>query len=199
MNGLKKNIFLIFCLLFCMNTYSDNFLPETKLVSNTYSENSFPLITADKKAIIFYDQNDYEGVIRAIIDLQSDIEKVTSLKPGIYASGKYSAMPVIIGTAGRSKDVDRLIETGKINSDDLKNKWESFVITVLDNPFDKVDKALVIAGSDKRGTIYGIYERSKQLGVSPWYWWGDVPVKNQKEVYVNNVSFTSGEPKVRYR
>ena len=88
MNGLKKNIFLIVCLLFGMNTYSDNLLPETKLVSNTYSENSFPLITADKKAIIFYYQNDYVGVIRAIPDLQSDIDKVTSLRSGLYASGK---------------------------------------------------------------------------------------------------------------
>jgi hypothetical protein len=54
-------------------------------------------------------------------------------------------------------------------------------------------------GSDKRGTIYGIYELAQQLGVSPWYWWADVPVKHRASAYVLAGRYTSGEPKVKYR
>ena len=88
---------------------------------------------------------------------------------------------------------------GKLNDSDLKGKWESFVIATVENPAPGVKQALVIAGSDKRGTIYGIYELSEQLGVSPWYWWADVPPKHRKEAYVLPGRYASGEPVVKYR
>ncbi len=70
-----------------------------------------------------------------------------------------------------------------MNVDSIKNKWEAYQIQIINNPFKGIDKRLVIAGSDKRGTAYGVFEISKQMGVSPWYWWADVPVKKKKEVY----------------
>ncbi|MEF9477860.1 glycosyl hydrolase 115 family protein [Chryseobacterium sp. 1B4] len=79
----------------------------------------------------------------------------------------------------------------------MKGKWESFVITTIEN--SKFQKQLIIAGSDRRGTIYGIYEISKQLGVSPWHWWNDVPIRKRPSAYVIPGYFASGEPKVKYR
>ena len=69
---------------------------------------------------------------------------------------------------------------------------EKYVITTINN-------RVVIAGSDKRGTIYGVYELSRQLGVSPWYWWADAPVEQHSEAYVKHGVYTDGEPAVEYR
>src|SRR5690606_25775486 len=67
------------------------------------------------------------------------------------------------------------------------------------DPFPGVNEALVIAGSDKRGTIYGIYGLSQLIGVSPWYWWADVPVEHQPDLYVSPIAYSRGEPAVKYR
>ncbi|MBK9989253.1 MAG: glycosyl hydrolase 115 family protein [Verrucomicrobia bacterium] len=160
---------------------------------------SFPLVTADRVTPVWYDAADYQGVVRAIGDLQADIERVTSKKPASSATRPKQAELVIIGTLGKSATIDALVASGKLDASDLKGKWESFVITTVAQPLPGVERALVIAGSDKRGTIYGIYELSEQLGVSPWYWWADVPPKRHAEAYVLPGRFASGEPVVRYR
>ena len=80
----------------------------------------------------------------------------------------------------------------RINGNLLKGKREKFIITLIDGQ-------LVIAGSDRRGTIYGIYELSQQMGVSPWYDWADVPVEHHDSIFVNKGIYTDGEPAVRYR
>ena len=81
----------------------------------------------------------------------------------------------------------------------MQGKNEKYIITTVDAPFNGVKKALVIAGSDRRGTIYGVYELSKQLGVSPWYWWMDVPEVKRTEAYILPGIYTDGEPAVKYR
>lgn len=108
-------------------------------------------------------------------------------------------MPIIVGTLGKSAAIDQLVAASRLDVTDLRGKWESFVIATVPAPLPGVKQALVIAGSDKRGTIYGIYELSEQLGVSPWYWWADVPVKKRTQAYVLPGRFGSGEPVVRYR
>ena len=62
-----------------------------------------------------------------------------------------------------------------------------------------VRRAFVIAGSDQRGTIYGAYDVSKQIGVSPWYWWDDVPARHRDALYVLPGRHTQGTPTVKYR
>src|SRR5262249_36951671 len=99
----------------------------------------------------------------------------------------------------RSRLIDDLVSRHKLDVGDVRGKWESFVIDVVDKPFDGVDRALVIAGSDKRGTIYGLYDLSTQMGVSPWYWWADVPVAHRTAVYVKRGRHVVGEPVVKYR
>ncbi len=173
---------------------------EDFITDNKLSEYDFPLITPDNTALnIVYDKDDYPGVIRAIGDLQNDIDSVTGTRPNLankIIAGQYD---IVIGTLGKSKAINNLVRTNKLNISDLHDKWESFIITTVRKKDSGNKPALVIIGSDKRGTIYGIYELSHQLGVSPWYWWADVPVKKRTSAWVLNGRYTSGQPKVKYR
>jgi hypothetical protein len=163
------------------------------------SAGAFPLVTGTGAAPVWYDATDFSGVLRAVADLQDDIARVTTRRPG--ASGSQPSAPaiVIVGTLGKNAAIDSLIASKKLDASDLRGKWESFVITTVADPCPGVSRALVIAGSDKRGTIYGIYELSEQLGVSPWYWWADVPPKQRAEAWILPGRYASGEPAVRYR
>ena len=129
----------------------DDFVADTGKTTNV-----FPLVTADKTVPLCYDADDYKGVIRAIGDLKADIERVTGRKPEMVTGRPKSDYSVIIGTLGNSEMIDALVASGKFDDSDLKDKWECFVITTVDKPIPGIDQALVIAGSDKRGTIYGI-------------------------------------------
>lgn len=144
--------------------------------------------------------NDWPGVQRAAQDLQADIERVTGGKPA-FLTGNPAASPVavLIGTVGRSELIDGLIKSGKLNADPIRGKWEAFLIETVEKPLPGVDRAIVIAGSDKRGTIYGIYEISEQIGVSPWYWWADVPVKKRAELFIRAGRTVVDSPVVQYR
>ncbi|MDD2256481.1 MAG: glycosyl hydrolase 115 family protein [Bacteroidales bacterium] len=173
----------------------------SNIISNTSEkESDFPVVSADKSvAVIRYDETDWKGVIRAIGDLQTDIYSVTGAKPKLLTSEALTDYEIIVGTLGKSKLIDQLVKAKKLDLKDLKGKWESFVITTIENPQPGTKKCLVIAGSDKRGTIYGIYELSQQLGVSPWYWWADVPAKQRPSAFVLAGRYASEEPKVKYR
>jgi hypothetical protein len=170
------------------------------IVEKSKTELNFPIAGIDgTKAVVRYDANDYKGVIRAVGDLQNDIDSVTGIKPELRLSDLSGDYEIVIGTLGKSKWIDQLVSSKKLDTKDLKGKWESFVITTIQSPNYKTKKCLAIVGSDKRGTIYGIYELSRQLGVSPWYWWADVPAKKRSAAYVLSGRYASGEPKVKYR
>jgi hypothetical protein len=106
---------------------------------------------------------------------------------------------VIAGTIGHSPVIDNLIASNAIDVSAIKGKWESFVSQLVKNPAPGTPQALVIAGSDPRGTIYGIYDVSEQIGVSPWYFWADVPPKKNKNIYVLPDKKVQGPPSVKYR
>ncbi len=170
------------------------------VVNKPTSNKDFPVVsTTGSPAVISYDDSDFPGVVRAIHDLQNDIESVTGKKTLIAAENETPEYEIIIGTLGKSKVIDQLVQAKKIDLKDLNGKWESFVIATIEKPQPGTKTCLVIAGSDKRGTIYGIYELSRQMGVSPWYWWADVPVKKRPAAYVLAGRYASGEPKVKYR
>jgi len=105
----------------------------------------------------------------------------------------------LIGTLGRSPLIDKLVRSKKLDVKCIAGKWEAFLVQVIENPFPQVRRAFIIAGSDKRGTIYGMYDVSKQIGVSPWYWWADVPVDHKNALYVNPGKHFQGSPSVKYR
>lgn len=201
---LKNALYKIFILnfIFCLSQNGNVFAQQTSGITENIISNDrgFPIVSSDGNATnIFYDYSENVAVIRAVKDLQSDIQKVTGKLPNLSTTETSGEFEIIIGTLGTNKIIDKLISSKKINAKDLKGKWESFVITTIENSKSKSKKQLIIAGSDRRGTIYGIYELSKQLGVSPWYYWNDVPVKKRSSAYVIPGYFASGEPKVKYR
>ena len=178
--------------------------PNSGLLENLIAEPAspadFPLSRSGKAAPLFIDPSDFPGVLRAGRDLQADIERVTSIRPAFSTdSPGINRDAVLIGTLGNSSLIDRLGTSGKIDSRPIKGQWESFLISTVDHPLPGIDRALVIAGSDRRGTIYGIYEISEQIGVSPWYWWADVPPRKRSEVFIRPGTFVQGSPVVKYR
>ena len=173
---------------------------QTDIVSDQAEPGSFPLVAGRLAAPIFLDSADWPGVLRAGADLQADVERVTGIKPALAANGAPEGkLAVIIGTLGKSPLIDSLVKSGKINAAAISGKWESFLIATVANPLPGVDQALVIAGSDKRGTIYGIYEISEQIGVSPWYWWADVPAQHHDTLFIKAGTYVQGPPVVKYR
>jgi hypothetical protein len=106
---------------------------------------------------------------------------------------------VLVGTLGKNPLINKLAHDKKLDVEGIVGKWETFLIQSVENPLPNVDRALVITGSDKRGTIYGMFDLSENIGVSPWYWWADVPVKKKSDLYVLPGRHTLGEPKVKYR
>ena len=149
-------------------------------VTFKWQENAVCL--TNQQGDILCDANDWKGVHIAVTNLKEDLKKVTGR----------SNYPIVVGTLGKSVFIDKLAKKKLIEASLLRDKREKFIITW-------VKGQLVIVGSDKRGTIYGIYELSQQIGVSPWYDWADVPVEHHDELYIKKGVFTDGEPAVRYR
>lgn len=196
---------LIKIFLLCIGLYSQVSVADSspffmpKIVSEQSKSGAFALVTSTNAAPLWFDEQDYQGVKRALDDLQKDIERVTTQKPIRSEKQPAGKLAVIVGTLGKNKIIDQLIAEKKLKVDDIQGKWESFIITTVKNPVAGIGQALVIVGSDKRGTIYGIYELSEQLGVSPWYWWADVPPKKRASAYILQGRYVSGEPTVKYR
>ncbi len=159
---------------------------------------SFTITSNGKSVPIIVSSNEHKGVVRAAKDLLNDIQKVSG-NPSDLLVDQIAPQAIIIGTIGQSEIIDRLIRINKINVAGVANKWESTLIQVVSNPVDGIESALVIAGSDKRGTIYGIYETCYQIGVSPWYYWADVPVKKNAEIYALPGRHITSSPAVKYR
>jgi hypothetical protein len=169
-------------------------------VSGTATSGSFPLVAGRAPAAIHVDSADWPGVVRAAGDLQADVNRVTGLTPALAKdAASFTGNMVLIGTVGRSPTIDRLVREKKIDAAAIAGKWESFLLETVRNPLPGVDSALVIAGSDKRGTIYGIYELSEQMGVSPWYWWADSTPEHRDALHVKAGKYRQGEPSVKYR
>ena len=156
------------------------------------------LLNANNRVEIYMDTNDCKGVSYAAHALLKDIKSVSGATATLTSDAGFlkkadTARPaILVGTIGHSAAIDQLVKQKRINGNLLKGKREKFIITLTDGQ-------LVIAGSDRRGTIYGIYELSQQMGVSPWYDWADVPIEHHDSIFVNKGIYTDGEPAVRYR
>ena len=174
-------------------------LGEIQYVVTTPSAGSFPIVQDRRAATIYVDSAEYAGVVRAVGDLQADVNRVTGCTPAILHKAPFPAEVILVGTIGKSSIIDRLIQRNKIDVSEIHGKWESNLIQVVAHPLPGIQSALVIAGSDKRGTIFGIYDVSGEIGVSPWYWWADVPVRHQDALFVKAGRYIEGEPAVRYR
>lgn len=153
---------------------------------------TFALISDGTPVRVISDDADWPGVLRAADNLTTDL---AALSRG-EAAGEGPA--IIAGTLGRSALIDGLVAEGKLDVSAIEGVWEGYVQAVVDAPMEGVPRALVIAGADKRGTIYGIYDLSERAGVSPWTWWADVPVPHRPDLSVLAGS-RADWPRVKYR
>jgi hypothetical protein len=162
----------------------------------------FPLVFEKSTADVCVDAADFKVVQIAAENLAGDVERVTGIKPAIkLASGSanFSKSAVLIGTLGKSVLIDGLVKAGKLNVSGIRGKWESYLIVTVQNPLPGVESGLVIAGSDRRGTAFGVFELSESIGVSPWYWWADVTPRHRDTLVIGAGTYVQGPPSVKYR
>lgn len=199
---MKRYFFPWILLGFCLpvagwsQTANVPFLP----VSEAASAGAFPLAAEGQTATIVYDAADAAVVGVAARALSEDVQRVTGQKPGV-ATGAPTAgeSAVFVGTLGKSALIDGLVANGKIEVGPIRGKWEAYTAAVVEEPVPGVKRALVIAGSDRRGTAFGIFGLSEAMGVSPWYWWADVTPAKKAALYVGSGVYTEPSPGVKYR
>ena len=161
---------------------------------------AFPLIAKGVPATVLIDADADSAVRHVATDFAKDLERVSGTAARLVdgASGSVRGPAVIIGVLGHSAVIDRLVATGKIAAADIRGEWEAFRQIVVDDPMPGVARALVIVGSDRRGAVFGTYDVSERIGVSPWHWFADVPIRRQRDVLIPAGS-RRDQPKVRYR
>ena len=168
----------------------------------TFGKNAgaFALARDGRPAAVYASDADHPGVLRVVGMFRADLEHVTGTLPVFSTASQPPAGPVvIIGTIGKSPLIDALIRTRQLDVRNVAGAWESTLIQTVDHPYPGVPQALVIAGSDKRGTIYGMFRLSEQIGVSPWSWWADVPVQRHRTLSVAAGRYVIASPSVKYR
>lgn len=169
-------------------------------VKSKFQKGDFNLIYKNQTADIVISTNDFKVVTIAANEFALDVERVTGKKPPVkFDVRTLSKNAVIIGTLGKSKIIDELIQNRKLDVSMIQSKRETFLFVVVKNPFSNVENALVIVGSDRRGTAFGVYELSQKIGVSPWVWWADVAPEYKQNLVISNGKFVSNEPSVTYR
>lgn len=169
-------------------------------VKSSFQKGDFKLVYGQTAADVLISPDDFKVVGIAAHDFAADIERVTGVKPKVKnTTEKATTNVVIIGTLGKNSLIDNLAKSGKIDVLPIQNKWESFLITTVRNPLPNVENALVIVGSNRRGTAFATYEMSQKIGVSPWVWWADATPEHRENLIVSNGKYVSGEPSVKYR
>ena len=190
-----RKVFL-FIFIFCIAIAN----AQIKVCDKVTNGVDFPLCTNGKVSNIFVSNADHEVVKRVANILADDIYLVTGRKGKVNASKSVKGKNVIvIGTLGKNATIDGFVQRGLIDVKDIKNGWEQYVVKVLEKPEANIDRALVIAGCDRRGTAYGVFAISEAMGVSPLYWWSDIPVKKSKSLFLQTSEYISKAPSVKYR
>ena len=169
-------------------------------IFNGREPGAFRIADARHVCHIYVDTAEDFLVRKAALWLQADIEKVTGKKPElIHDLREARGNLIILGSLAHSAAVQSLIKRRLFNDQPIRHHWEAFQVHLLSHPFPHVAQALVIAGSDRRGTAYGALTLSRSIGVSPWYWWADVPVKHHPVLYVRLQAPLVDSPRVKYR
>lgn len=191
-DGIYRFVLLLFSILFFVCgirvTASERIVSFEKSTDCSFLLNDFQIV---------YDNEDFDVVKRFAELLGEDIEKVTGFKAAVGNVINNDKI-IVLGTYGKNRLIDKLVDEKRIDVSSFNNGWEQFIIKRVDNPFKGVEQALIIAGSDRRGAVYGAVTISEQAGVSPWYWWADVPVVKHEKLYVVS-DYVSESPSVKYR
>ncbi len=157
------------------------------------SHAGFPL----KGCAVVYDSADFDVVANVAEMLSEDIGRVTGTKPDVTAASVAAGSDVIvIGTLGRSSLIDGFARAGKIPAEKIAGAWERFIIRTIED--SRGGRLLVIAGSDRRATAYGAMTLSREIGVDPWTWWADIPVRRDPDLRIK-ADYVSESPTIKYR
>lgn len=164
---------------------------------------TFMIAGQNKKAVFYLEEEAFSGVRKIAEKVAQDCKLVTGwdyeIKTGIPGADEERDC-IIAGTVGNSAYLEELARQGRIDLSNVRGKREVYSFNILEKQSDETHQTLVIAGSDKRGTIYGLFHLSELLGVSPWVYFGDVMPKKQETVELTEaVNMVSKEPSVRYR
>jgi hypothetical protein len=158
------------------------------------------LVNGNAAADLYVGDGDYDVVKIATDLLATDVHDVSGQTPAVrHDAGHLASQAVLIGTIGHNEVIDQLIANGKLDVSDVKGRWESFKLAVIEQPLPGVERALVIVGSDRRGTAYGVFDLSERIGVSPWHWWADVPPAHESTLVIEPGVVEMGPPSVQYR
>ena len=191
---LKKCVGIFLFSTLCLNVGA---IDHKGITFDRLAPDRFTLMENGVANEILVDEQEDAGVMIAVRNLQNDFKRVSGRTAGLCYTPGVKRM-IMVGTL-KSRYIRELVKAKKIDASLLEGKNEKYLMTVVSAPLNGVNEALVIAGSDKRGTIYGIYELSEQIGVSPWYDWADVPVMSRQNLSMTRGSYTAGEPAVKYR
>jgi hypothetical protein len=187
-------------LMLLLSTFQGAAATQSSWITTSYRPGDFKLVSGSRAADILIAPNDFKVVRIAAENLAMDVQRVTGQMPSQKTgTSDLSTHMVLIGTLGSSTVIDGLVRNGKLDAGRLRGQWESFLIATVRNPFPGVSLALVIAGSDRRGTAYGVFELSQAIGVSPWYWWADVTPERSDNLFVRRGTRRYGPPSVKYR
>nr|WP_293749046.1 glycosyl hydrolase 115 family protein [uncultured Paraglaciecola sp.] len=190
----KHKLFALVLFLLVSDTAS-----AADFITFSASKGSFAISKDNQPTSMFIDPSERNGLKLALKNLQSDLHKVTGETPNIIHSIAKAQMLIIVGTLDNSGPIKALQKSGKIDIQAIQGQWEAYQIQLVSQPFEGVEQALVISGSDMRGAIFGVYELSSAVGVSPWYWWADVPVAQHEDIFVKADTLVVDWPKVKYR
>src|SRR5690606_525551 len=191
--NVQKALIVIYVTVACLFLTVDRLQAQVMLSeSNKLSKNSFPLADRNLSVAIYYDADEQTAVKTSVHLFAEDIKRVTGNTVSVRTvNDKRTKNMVLVGTLGQNKLIEQLVKNKKITVDGLEGGWEQYTIQVVENPFPQVEKALVVVGSDRRGASYGLFSISEVIGVSPWYWWADVPVKKRDKLQLEVNTFTS--------
>lgn len=198
---MNKNRAVVLAALLCL-AVAFPLRAQVSLSETTSGRNVFPL-SAKTCAAIMYDAVSEPSVVGTAVGLlASDIEKVTGRVPSVSGNGSVPAScryAVIAGTLGHSSLIDALVRDRKIDVSSISGDWERYAVRLVEAPLKGVRRALVVVGSDRRGTAYGLLSLSRAIGVSPWYWWMDAPVEHRNSIYLSVNAYDAATPSVKYR
>lgn len=164
---------------------SESVFADVTLTSKSNGPDIFSIVGKGAPATVYYDPGDFEVVKTTAELFAGDVKAVSGKEiPVSDISGTPTGNIIIVGTAGNNAWLAELERKGKIDLSPVKAGWEKYMITLVDKPYPGVGKALIVAGSDRRGTAYGLLGISRTIGVSPWYWWLDAPVRHSDNIYI---------------
>lgn len=190
-----KRLSLLLIGFFVSMTISADGLSAVPQVKDTALEGYFPLASATTAADICVDANDYRVVAITAGMLADDVKRVTGKSVKVVRTKRLKDLPahpaVVAGTLGHSALIDQLVNQCKIKVEDIQGKWESYMLVTTEHPKTH-QPLLVVIGSDRRGTAFGLTSLCEAIGVSPWYWWADVTPQQKTALYVEPDMFCQG-------